>query len=67
MKWIIAVSAIVMLLAAALVGPAAAAQPENPTARAEEGSFNKSQTGLDHQSQWAWYYDGPAEPHVEWD
>ncbi|HXF81696.1 MAG TPA: hypothetical protein VNN19_02960 [bacterium] len=62
--------AAVLTLVALLVvaaGSALAAQPENPTARAERGSFNKSQTGLDHQSEWAWYYDGPADPRVDFD
>jgi hypothetical protein len=62
-------AAVALTMAALLIvaGPALAAQPENPTARAEQGSFNKSQTGLDHQSVWAWYYDGPADPRVDFD
>ncbi len=51
----------------ALVPAVGAAQPENPTARAEQGSFNKAQAGLDHQAPAAWEHDGPARPHVEWD
>lgn len=67
MKWMIALAAVVMVLGMVLAGPAAAAQPDNPTARAEQGSFNKSQTGLDHQADAAWFHDGPADPHVQWD
>ncbi|MDR7401193.1 MAG: hypothetical protein QN155_03055 [Armatimonadota bacterium] len=50
-----------------LVPAAGAARPENPTARAEQGSFNKSPAGLDHQAPAAWEHDGPARPHVEWE
>lgn len=66
-KWMALIALTVVALMLVAVGPAEAARPENPTAKAELGSFNKSDTGLEHQSKWAWYYDGPAEPHVEWD
>jgi len=61
---------VAILIGAVLLGfsPAAgAAQPEHPTARAEQGSFNKSPVGLDHQAPGAWEHDGPARPHVEWE
>jgi len=57
----------VMTLLLSLASVALAAQPDTPTARAEAGSFNKAQTGLDHQSEAAWEHDGPASPHAEWD
>jgi len=67
MKWMMAAVLAVMVLATALVLPVAAAQPADPTQRAELGSFNKSPSGLEHQSDAAWLHDGPADPHVEWD
>ena len=66
MRGIVAVlMAMVLLLSLASV--ALAAQPANPTATAEAGSFNKAQTGLDHQAGAAWEHDGPGSPHAEWD
>ena len=63
----IAAVLVAMVLLLSLASVALAAQPDNPTATAEHGSFNKSQTGLDHQSGAAWEHDGPASPHAEWD
>lgn len=69
MKTRSAIPAVLVLIALvlSLAGAVLAAQPDNPTARADQGSFNKSQTGLDHQSGMAWLHDGPADPHVEWE
>lgn len=64
---VVAVVTLTIIVLLGVIAPAGAVRPESPTARAEQGSFNKSQTGLDHQAPAAWEHDGPARPHVEWE